>query len=161
MPPHQRLFVLKRPDQGRDGLKALKVSQGHRHIAEKASALGPEDRAAVETAAELFLAQREQRNQFGHIQTFPRVKSLFVCCARFNVIGADFLADITAEDVIAHQRAQMPWNGPFELDREIRDAAARVEYIRTDKGSRRTCLQAEIALAAPVSDRPVVDQLDI
>ena len=41
MTPHKEIIILKRLDQRGDGLKALKVSQRHRHIAQEASALCP------------------------------------------------------------------------------------------------------------------------
>src|SRR3972149_9144982 len=129
MTPHKGIIILKRLDQRRDSLTALKVSQSHRHIAEKASALGPEDRTTAETAAKFFLAQREQGNKIRRIKAFSRMKRVFPSRLGLHVVRTKLPADITAEDMIAHQRAQMPWNGPFELDREIRDAAARIEYI--------------------------------
>src|SRR3989338_9055920 len=152
MTPHKEIIILKRLDQRGDGLKALKVSQRHRHIAEKASALGPENRTTTETAAKFFFAEGEERNQFRRIQTFAGRKGPLLGVSCLDVVRTNLLADITAEDVIAHQRAQMPWNGPFELDREIRDAAAGIEYVGTDEGAGGTGLEAEIAPAAAVSD---------
>ena len=70
MTPHKWIVILKRLDQRGDGLKALQIPQSHRHIAEKASALGPEDRTTTETAAKFFFAEGEERNQFRRIQTF-------------------------------------------------------------------------------------------
>jgi hypothetical protein len=160
MTPHKGIIILERLDQRRDGLRALKVSQRHRHIAEKASALGPEDRTTTKTAAKLLLTKGEQRYQLRRIQTFAGRKGSLLGVSCLDVVRTNFLADITAEDVIAHQRAQMPWNGPFELDRQIRDTAAGIEYVGTDEGAGGTGLEAEIAPAAPVPDRPVIGQLD-
>src|SRR3989338_3911472 len=160
MTPHKWIVILKRLDQRGDGLKALQIPQSHRHIAEKASALGPGNGARAKTAAKLLFAQQKKRNQLRREETLPRIKGLFPGRLRFNVVRTNLLANVAAEDVVAHQRAEMLWNRSLELDRQIRDAAARVEYIMTDKSAGGTCLQAEIALAAPVPDRPVVDQLD-
>ena len=60
------------------------------------------------------------------------------------------LAIITAEDAIAHQRAQFLWDRPAIFDGEIRDAASRVETIRADDGLGRTDFDAGIAFSALV-----------
>src|SRR3972149_12275960 len=114
MTPHKEIIILKRLDQRGDGLKALKVSQRHRHIAEKAAAVGPEDRTTTETATKFFFAEGEERNQFRRIQTFAGRKGSLLGVSCLDVVRTDLLADITAENVIAHERAKMPWDRSFK-----------------------------------------------
>src|SRR3990167_1240520 len=150
MTPHKWIVILKRLDQRGDGLKALQIPQSHRHIAEKASALGPEDRTTTETAAKFFFAEGEERNQFRRIQTFAGRKGPLLSVSCLDVVRTNLLADITAENVIAHERAKMPWDRSFKLNRQIRDTAAGIEYVGTNEGAGGTGLEAEIAPAAAV-----------
>ncbi len=55
--------------------------------------------------------------------------------------GADRLAHVAAIDPVAHQRAQIDRDRSFQLDRQIADAAPRVEHIRARKGFGRAGVQ--------------------
>ena len=61
---------------------------------------------------------------------------------------ADVLADVTAEDPVAHERTQLARDGAAQLDREVGDAAPRVHAIRCDDGPRGTRIEAAVAAAA-------------
>ena len=80
-----------------------------------------------------------------------------------RVPRADVLADVAAEDVIAHAGAQFLRNRPAQLDGQIRDAAARVQLSsRLPCGHdrvRRTSLDA--ARAAPAAIRRRRARLEI
>ncbi len=60
-------------------------------------------------------------------------KALSAVASSFYVIRTNFLADIAAENMVAHQRPQMARHEAFELDGEIRNAAARIENIGPDE----------------------------
>src|SRR6185503_543998 len=60
------------------------------------------------------------------------------------------LADVAAEDAGAERRPQIARDGAAVLDREIGDAAARVEQVRPDEGAGRAGVEACRACAAAV-----------
>src|SRR5690349_22566644 len=71
--------------------------------------------------------------------------------ARELVPGADRKAIIAAIDAVAHERAKRRVDVSFVLDREIGDAAPRVQAIGRGKGARGTNLEAARALTAMIA----------
>ena len=65
-----------------------------------------------------------------------------------TVPWADSLAVIAAIDAVADQRTQLYRNAALELDRQVGDAAARIELERRDDRRGRTDINAGIATAA-------------
>ena len=72
---------------------------------------------------------------------------------RVFVPGAHQLAVVTAIDAVSDQRPQLHGNGTRMLDRQVRDAAPRIELVRRGDRARRADLDAARARAAPVGDR--------
>ena len=64
------------------------------------------------------------------------------------VPGADQLAVITAVDTVAQQRPQFQRDRAIVLDRQVGNAAARIEPVRRDDGLGRADVDAGAALAA-------------
>src|SRR5205823_2084498 len=60
------------------------------------------------------------------------------------------LADVAPEDAIAEQRRERGIDGPVVLDRQVRDAAARVEDARLGESRRRAGVQAKAAASAEI-----------
>ncbi len=67
--------------------------------------------------------------------------------------GAHVLANVAAKHPVAHQRAQRWVNPAFVLNRQVADAAARVEHIRPGKSVSRAV--SEAARAAPAHGLPM------
>jgi hypothetical protein len=101
--------------------------------------------AVGELAAEALVVQRQQRDQRGagagdgaraELQALIREAAAGAQAALGDVVdGADLLADVAAEDVVADQRTQLQRDGAAVLDGEVRDAAAAIEHIRGDEGA--------------------------
>ena len=68
----------------------------------------------------------------------------------------DELAVVAAVDTVAHQRSQVFRDRPRMLDRQVRNAAARIELIRTGDRARRADVDAACAGTATL-DRGRVD----
>ena len=67
----------------------------------------------------------------------------------------DFLADVAAVDVRADGRRELVGNRAALLDRQVRNAARRVEHAGRDERVRRTRLEAQRARAALIERRRV------
>ena len=71
------------------------------------------------------------------MQRLTRAEILFVRELRIAVPRADQLAVVAAVDAVADKRSKFLWNGPFQFDSEVGDAAARINGVRLDDGTRR------------------------
>ena len=69
---------------------------------------------------------------------------------RAAIPGAHVLADVAAEDLAAHLRAQRLGNGAPLLDGQVGDAAARVHLVGRDQSARGAGIDAARAAAAAV-----------
>ena len=67
--------------------------------------------------------------------------------------GAGELAIVAAVNAVADQRAQRLVDGPRVLDRQIRNAAPRIELVRPHDGLRGAQVHAGGALAAMTAHR--------
>src|SRR5712672_3553013 len=65
----------------------------------------------------------------------------------------DILANIAAEDMPPHGFAQLCRNRATQFNREIRDAAARVENVGLDNGGGRARIDAQTAIPTKISRR--------
>ena len=93
------------------------------------------------------------------MQPLAGMEGLLLGRLDLGVVGADVLADVTAEDMIPHERPQLAGDGPLQLDGEIRDALAGIQDVGADEGVGRAGIQAQPALTTPVPDRPVPFQV--
>jgi hypothetical protein len=66
------------------------------------------------------------------------------------IVRTDGLADVAAENVIANEGAEFPRDVRAALDGEIRDAATRVQPIRTHEGSGRARVETGLTGPAPL-----------
>src|ERR1700736_2245984 len=81
----------------------------------------------------------------------------FKICERSNGRAAiprtHVLANIAAEDMPPHRLAELPWNCAAQLNREIRDAAPRIQNVGLDDGSARASVNAQTAIPAKILRR--------
>ena len=159
MTSHYRLRVFqKRLRQSRDRLRSLEIPQRDSDVSEQSPSLGPENGTSFKTTPELLFGQGQERNQIGTVLPFPWPESFLRTRSRLFIVGTDILANVTAEDMIADQGAHIPGNAPLELDGQIRDTPSAVQEIGPDQRPGRTCLDAQVAPSAPITDRPVILQ---
>src|SRR5205823_12340295 len=83
---------------------------------------------------EFGLAPGEQLDQGGPVEPVPHRKILFPGNPREPVPWADRLAIVAAVDPVADQRTQLLGNRALVLDGQVRDAAPRVELVRSADG---------------------------
>lgn len=79
---------------------------------------------------------------------------------RFAVVGADLLADVAAEDPVAHAWLQVGRNVAAMLDGEVRNAARGVHPVGVGEGVRGTGVEAAGAGAAVVGLRRVWGEVE-
>src|SRR5262245_22497109 len=66
------------------------------------------------------------------------------------VVGADILADVAAVHVVAKRGVKLLGDRTFQLNRQIRETACRIELAGLDERSGRACLEASRARTALV-----------
>src|SRR5581483_7634732 len=118
-------------------------------------------RARAKAPAKLRFTERQEGNQIRRVKPRARLVGGLIGGPRLDVVGADFLANVAAENVIADQRAQGFGHPILELDGEIRNAAARVEHVGTDESAGGTRFETELAAPAAVAQRAIVGQRQI
>jgi hypothetical protein len=111
------------------------------------------DRAALGVAQKLLFAPAKQRRQLLTAQPLALVEIGQGRTLGKLVPGADQLAVVAAVDAVGHQRAQLQRNRPRVFDRQIRNAAPRVQPPRRDDGLRGADADAGTAAAAVLGHR--------
>src|SRR4051794_23142015 len=97
---------------------------------------------------ELVLRPREQFWQRGRVECIASAEVRLVRAARELVPWANELTVVATEDSVAHQWAKLGVDRAFVFDRQVRDAAARIETIRADDRLRRADIDAARARTA-------------
>src|SRR5690606_9002152 len=133
---------------GNDFGRGRRVAQGHGDVAQPALVAAATDRAAFGAAQELVLLPGEQLGQGGLVEVVAGAEIRLVGAARELVPGADQLAVVAAVDAVAHRRAQFLGDGAVVLDREVGDAASRVDPVGRGDRAGGTCGNAAAAGAA-------------
>ena len=133
------------------------VAQRHRDVAQQAAALGPLDGApAKPRARNAVLVEGGQRIEVRRHQPLAgREVSAGPCSSPSPVPRAHVLADVAAEHVAADGRAVLVRDRALDLDREVADAAARVEHVGRDQSAGGAGVQARGAGPAHVGARRV------
>src|SRR2546428_3965594 len=112
--------------------RARRVAQADREVAQPALVADAPDRRAAQALVELGLRPAEELDQRRPVEAVAHLEVRLVASLREAVPGADQLAIVAAVNPVADQRAQLFWYRALVLDREIRDAAARVELVGPD-----------------------------
>src|SRR5437764_11091370 len=133
--PNERRAVIEPGAQGGDDFgRARSVAQAHRQIAQPALVADAANRRAAHALVEFGLAPGEQLDQGGPVEPVPHRKILFPGNPREPVPWADRLAIVAAVDPVADERTQLLGNRALVHDGRVRDAAARVELVRSADG---------------------------
>ena len=102
--------------------------------------LGPGADALGVQRAGRYVALGAAGRGVGHVldrEAVARVEIRQRAALRVLVPGTHQLAVVAAVDAVAQRRAQLDGDGTGVLDRQVRDAAPRVEPVRRDDGARR------------------------
>src|SRR6266516_2289575 len=81
-----------------------------------------------------------------------RCESCFVRNLREPIPRARVQTIIATKDQISDKRAKLEWNRAFQFDRQIRNAAARIESMRSSNCSRRARFDATLTGSASIGD---------
>ena len=60
--------------------------------------------------------------------------------------------------MISHERTKITRNKAFELNRQIGNAASRIQHVGSNESSGGAGFQTEIALSTAIADRPIVGE---
>ena len=91
---------------------------------------------------------------------FTRPESFLGGWLSFFVVRTDILADVTAEYVITGQGAHLPRHASLDFDGQVGNTTPAIQQVGAHQGPRGAGLDAQIALSAPISDRPVTFKLE-
>src|SRR5262249_19094142 len=137
--------------EGADYLgRRRRVAKAHGEVAEPPLVADAADRRALQALVELGLGPGEELHQPGAVEAVARLEVLLGARLGEAVPRADELAVVAAVDAIADEGTQLLRNRALVLDREIGDAAARVELVGTADGLRRAHVDAALASPAAV-----------
>src|SRR5262245_65913227 len=107
MSADERVAVaLERASQRRGELAATAVSHGHAHVAHEARPVGAPNGARGEEREEAGLVEREEALERPALQ-LARVDPRLARRRREPVPGARLLAEVAAEDPVAHERPEL------------------------------------------------------
>src|SRR2546425_11621578 len=130
--PNERRAVIEPGAQGGEDFgRARSVAQAHGQIAQPSLVADAANRRAAHALVEFGFAPGEQLGQGGPVEPVPYRKVIFPGNPREPVPWADRLAIVAAVDPVADQRAQLFGNRALVLDGQVRDAAPRVELVRS------------------------------
>src|SRR5712671_2774258 len=151
---HECRPVLRSRAQCREHAPAPRsIAESHGEIAQPALVANPQDRAAGHALSEFVSVPREKVDELGAVQTVTHLEIRLRRELRVAVPRANELAVVAAEDTVADERPQFDGNAPFQLDREVGNAAPRVQRIRCNDGARRADIQTLGAAAAVLAHR--------
>ncbi len=144
-----------------DFLAGRRIPERDRDVSYPAFITDASDRAAFGAIQKLLLGPGEQLDQLAAIERMPRNEVHLAGEARELVPGADQLAVIATVDAIAQGFPELFGNRAAQLDREIRDAAGRIQLERRDDGLRRAHIDAGATRAAMLGLRLVDRQRQV
>ncbi len=139
----------------------IRVSDCDHHIANEALPAGTLDRTAGEERPERRLIEAGELGERGRVEIGARSEFRFPPDAREFVPGADGETIVAAVDPIADRGSKLMGDRTLVLDREIGDAAARVEPVGRGERPRRAGVEAGAALTAMVRFGRVGRQVEV
>src|SRR5882724_9029380 len=144
-----------------DRRRAWRIAQAHREVAQPALVADAPDGRAAQALVEIGLRPGEKLDQRCLVEAVTDLEIGLGRRLRKSVPRADELAIVAAVDAVADQRAQLFGDRALVLDREVGDAAARVELVGADDGLRRADVDAAAAGAAMLLDRRIDGQRQV
>ena len=150
---HERRGVIQQPFGLMRQRRLARVADRDQHIAHEAVAADALDGRLAEQRAERRIVEPCKLLQQWSLQFRAGCKARLAARLRELVPRADREAIVAAIDAIAHQRPQVARDRALVLDREIRDAAPRIETVGRRKRGRRADVEAGAADAAVIRAR--------
>src|SRR3954471_11026064 len=159
MPSQRPAYVFA--DEGRGMVRACtqrldhvarsgRVAQADGEVAQPALVADAPDGRALQAPVELGLGPREQLHERSAVEAVARLEVLLGARPGEAVPRTDELAVVAAVYAVADEGAQLFRDRALVLDREIRDAAARVELVGAADRPGRAHIDAALATAAAV-----------
>src|SRR3954468_6181059 len=131
-----------------DGRRAWRIAQAHREVAQPPLVADAPDRRAAQALVEIGLGPGKKLDQRRLVEAIADLEIRLGRGLRESVPRADELTIVAAVDAVPDQRTQLFRNRALVLDRQVGDAAARVELVGTDDRLGRTDVDAAVAGAA-------------
>ena len=128
------------------------VPQGDAYVTKKSATLDSFNRRISEKRAELFVRQSQVFPQRHARRRCPRREGCFVRNLGESIPWTDIQTIVATEDPISDERAKLQWNRTFQFDRQIRNAAARVQTMRSCDRPGRARFDAALTYPAAIRD---------
>jgi hypothetical protein len=140
MLPHQRRRIVGPGMQGGNNgwvvaqFALRRIAEPDRNIAQPALMSDAANRAAFEPLVEILLAPSKQLDQRNAVEAIAHIKVVQRRALREFVPRADYLAIVASQHPVADQGPQIQRNAALQFDREIGNAAPRIEPLRAEDG---------------------------
>ena len=161
LPNDRRRVILARFERGDDIIATTGVTQRNGEVAEPLLIADPANGASLRSAAPGFLVPGEQ---FGQLYGIEAVPGSEVSLGRPHgelVPRAYQLAIVAAVNPVADQRSQLGRYAPFQFNREVRNAATRIELVGCDDRACRADVDAGATGSAVRLFRPIDRQFHV
>src|SRR5258708_33515328 len=109
--------------------RTWRIAEAHREVPQPALVADSPDGRAAQALVEVGVRPAEQLDERGAVEAIAHLEIRFGGRLSEAIPRADELAIVAAVDAVADQRTQLLGDRALQLDREVRDAAARVELV--------------------------------
>ena len=147
--------IVRQPLQCRHKIRVAAIPHGSHRISTQSQKLGTPHRRSAKLLPKFLRLHLGQPFEPWIHQAFSRLKLLRRRDRSLAIPRADILTNIAAENVPPHSRPQLFRNRAALLNREIRNAQARIKFSRRNNRLRRTGGYATRARAAAIRSRQV------
>src|SRR5688572_13702472 len=154
-------MVAARRQRGEHGGRRRRIAQAYREVAQPAGIARAPDRRTFGAAQEFVLVPCEQLDERRAVEAVANAEVALLVPHRELVPRARELAVVAAEHAVADQRPQLLGNRVLQLDREVGDAAPRVDAVGRDDRAGRADVDAARAGAAVRARRRVDRQRQV
>src|SRR5258708_2033732 len=152
---HGFIFIGCKLVEQRQKLPLGAIAHGDGNVAAQPGSFCPTDGRSAKSLAELFRAHFGEPLERWIYQLRTRLEFRRGGYWSFTVPGADVLADVASENVLANARPQFLGNRSTFLNREIGNALGGIELVGSDEGVGRTSFDTAGAGATAVGSRQV------
>src|SRR5262249_14711087 len=145
---YDRIVVAERPAERAGGAPLAAVGQDDRGVSQETGPPRPRDRRATEPRAKRLGIELEQCLERAEASRRPQRR--LVTRLGLAIPRADLLAHVTAEEPLSDLAGELVGDVAAMLDRQVRDAAPRVEHVGRDERPRRARVETRGAGPAAI-----------